>query len=1162
MRVSKVKVPVENGHEEMVLMKRSNEKGMLVYSSSDSEGGTPRTDEIIPKKKKDSFRLSITNKTLAKPKKENDEYKALRALIEGEHPNWYDLRGINKERPTKEYLNPRFQGTFKYIIDDRGTKIEFNLAELIIKAKSQQSLSPMAKYYNWKDWFIKTKGDALKKSIKNNRIQLDAEEDSLLSHRKQALRQWTKEFSDKGELDLTAIQGTYHFDGLMAKLKEPKLQEEEKNGKKYKKYNEYHCALKKALQAHQKEIFGSREAPNKENRENVQLYVYNMEVAKYLEHYFPVKKSARRNTEDDNEHYLQPGTIKRTVTHQIENAVRLDRIQQGKFEHHECDKPEAISSKRLTEIKADEAFALHLSELCTFAANNIRNMVDKEQTKDVLGKDDFQASLKKNTFNKNLFKFFYDKADPSSDDTYTLRSPDDNDKWAMQQAVAQIRHKVVHYRKEALEKIFAIDSFNGSSKYTDTIFKQCLENDKKKLPEYFAEQLKTGKVLDYYPMKELQNFLSNHQFKLYRSVVPFAPGFKSVMETGRNHQYADGKAIFYDLELRCYLEKKDKYVESGGDGEAYEARYFLMKLVYNNMFLPEFTEDNPQLFRCSVRFVLDRNQEQADEQARRKAKSKGRRDWQSQRAKAWAFRDVPPMKTETSVHKYMAEVQSSLMLEYNKKKEELEQQAKHPGDDEEVRQNFKKFLLQVFAKGFDDYIRDNHLDFILHPQKEEGHPNDKEDAIVESCRGAVSSDTINVSDNSHIAFYTFCKLLDANHLSTLRNELIKYRSTTEEEKMAQDNIKKTQQLLAIVELCLFSADAVLLPDSKKEKKSEAEKNKELDTYADYIEKDVAYKDWPIYNQQSESEEDKVTPVIHRTIALSHNYGTETLLKAVIRQKPEFLIAQDEYEEWENLKKKVESKDGAGVQRVQLHKQWVEAQNNDKSIKVAKERHFVTDFMAQNQGEYKNLCDTIDRYDWLDNKLKFEHLRRLHNLTIEILARLCGFVTLWERDFRYLYINAKAKDWVTEELDFSKGMPKPWKMKEEEDKKFYLRTFGYSGENRDIRNHIAHFNYLTTAAGECSLIELINNVRKMLFYDRKLKNAVNKAMIKLFDKHGMELKFKRNADDTFSIAELKAKSIYHLGTKGKRKEAEQVKTPQVTGDFCEMCRVLLEFKNEG
>jgi hypothetical protein len=359
----------------------------------------------------------------------------------------------------------------------------------------------------------------------------------------------------------------------------------------------------------------------------------------------------------------------------------------------------------------------------------------------------------------------------------------------MQQAVAQIRHQIVHYRKAALEMIFSIGTYVVDSDkqpplpYNETIFRQCLANDKVKLPEYFAEQLKTGGVLDYYPMETLKAFLSSHRFALCRSVVPFAPGFKNVMSEGRNYQYANQRG-FYDLGISWYIKKKEEAYE--GDTDRYEARYFLMKLVYNNMFLPEFTGGDGALFRASVGEVLKKN----EEYAKRK------------NPKAWAFKEVPCMKPDDTVATYMASVQSRLMMEENLKMEKEEKGG------EEAKINFRKFLLQVFVKGFDSYLTAHaEMAFIMQPVLLEKTPsrNELKDDIQSVCGEAVSSAMIDENDSCHVAFYTFCKLLDAAHLSTLRNELIKYNSAA---KTGTDNIGNIEQLQAIIELCLLGADVV------------------------------------------------------------------------------------------------------------------------------------------------------------------------------------------------------------------------------------------------------------------------------------------------------------------------------------------------------------------
>lgn len=54
-------------------------------------------------------------------------------------------------------------------------------------------------------------------------------------------------------------------------------------------------------------------------------------------------------------------------------------------------------------------------------------------------------------------------------------------------------------------------------------------------------------------------------------------------------------------------------------------------------------------------------------------------------------------------------------------------------------------------------------------------------------------------------------------------------------------------------------------------------------------------------------------------------------------------------------------------------------------------------MTGDMKEYVKICSAIDRYNWLDNKVHLEHINKLHNLTIDILGRMAGFNTLFERE---------------------------------------------------------------------------------------------------------------------------------------------------------------------
>ncbi|MDR0422062.1 MAG: type VI-A CRISPR-associated RNA-guided ribonuclease Cas13a, partial [Proteiniphilum sp.] len=772
MKISKVKVRVNKKEDRMVLIRRTQAKGSLVYDHETGRpAGTDETDNILPDQKRDSFILSIQNRTVPKEriirnslKKEDfDErfyYAMLRIIRIDRVEISKELAGASEEK-INSYLNHRFKDKeFKYT---RGNEeISFNLAKLIAESIRVGSVRPMKPYREWAEQYILTKSEKLKKSVKNNRIAIDnpeiAEDAGAagFSPRKRALLEWEDEFlKNGGKINLDEMHSLYDTDGLAKSLKEVTYTLNDRGG--IGNTNEYHRDLKKALQTHQRKIFGSSE--NRINRDNVRLYTYNLEIVKYLEHYFPIKKSKRSATQETIEYYLDAVRLKNTVRKQLENAVQANLLRQGKFEFHGGEDGrlgKGIDSSSLSEQKADEAFVLSLIGSCAFAANNIRNIVDPEQTDDILLEKKLEKSLQESRVNNDLFRFFY------GFDIDDREITDDVFK-AMREAVTGIRHNVVHYKARALEEIFSIGEL-----HLPEIFRNRMKNELNNAGAALAGQLKTGGVLTCFPTDKLNHFLKNNEFELYRSVVPFAPGFRKVVRGGINYRNAEGNDTFYDLELSLYREKDSRK-------ELWEARYFLLKIIYNNLFLPQFTSNRKE-FENAVYYILRKNREQAQK---------------SENRHAFAFNGIRRMDSNESITSYMAHIQSCLVLEKSRKK----------NTDKEESLNFEKFVLQVFIKGFDTFMMNNPtLDFVraeFPEEQPEGTKQEKADRlnlrekeITKNIR--LKTTTIQPDNTAHIAFHIFCKLLNASHLSALRNEIIKYRSAR--------STGNYTHLLAIIEL--------------------------------------------------------------------------------------------------------------------------------------------------------------------------------------------------------------------------------------------------------------------------------------------------------------------------------------------------------------------------
>ena len=1128
MKVSKVKVKVGGGRssERMVFMRRTSKIGSLVYED-EQRNGKPETDDkttsILPDKKRDSFILSIVNKTI--PKKEivkknlgkgfvKEYYDAIAGIINSflekkivDRKHYIIVNKLTEEE-IKQYLNHRFQeANYKYVRDKE--EVNFNLSKLLKESAKSNSTAPLQPYKEWAEWHIETKSVRLIRSIQNNRLVIDTQEEAEnMSPRKRALLKWENEFLLSHKLDLQDVEKTYLIDDLIHALHEVTYTT---NDKGFINGNEYHRFLKKALQSHQQNIFGSRETPNKINRENAELYSYNMEVVKYLEHYFPIKKTNRRNTPEVKDYYLNG--IKDRVRKQLENAVRNNLVRQGKYTLHTLT-TDTANSDNLSKIKADEGFALTMLNQCAFAANNVRNIIDPTQVEDILLDRPFNESLKK--FNSaqmlHLSSFF---------DVKEFNEP----LRAIRDAVAKIRHNIIHYKVNALNVIFKIETFGSTEKqYKDTIFGSLLQADMMNVSESLAKQLMTGNVLEYYPMQELKSFFSKNSISLYRSVIPFAPGFKRVMKKGENYQNAnnkDDKSKYYNLKIESFLPQ-ESFTK-----EAYDARYFLLKLIYNNIFLPKFTEST-DWFKSTVNGVIALNRE---ENVRKGKKHK------------IAFAEIRPMDLGDTLGAYAAYLQSCAIIEANKKPDAAK--------DETVLLNFEKLILQIFIKGFDDFLRRyGMLKFVQQPslqfksgaKDETTQRKDWAKEIEGSLRAPVNE--INPTESSHISFYVFCKLLDASHLNDLRNELIKYYRS---QSHRPQKIKNIKYLLSIIELCLLSVDA-----SELNKLFTDANNSINDRLLAFLEKNKTVTDYEDLYTQSDNE----TMVLHRTIAKTYKYGTRKVLEQVIDSNPSYRVTVGEYQEWRSLKENVEE---WIARREKLHAKWVKLERVPKM----KEGEMTGDMK-----EYVKICSAIDRYNWLDNKVHLEHINKLHNLTIDILGRMAGFNTLFERDLQYYCnCNEKVRSLLkpdsSEGFDFSKGLPKFT----EEQNSILFQTFLVEGY-RDTRNFVAHFNFLNSfedsySKNRYSLIDVINRLRKQFKYDRKLKNAVSKAIIKLFEKHGMVLilSFPEEAHELV-VKDVFPRKITHFSKLKLDKKIEQkpkVETDMVPKEFCAMCKSLLELK---
>lgn len=1290
MRITKVKVEgaSKDGkkREGMVLLQREVEKSSLIldkFSPNQKRQNQPNdlTSEIIDKYKNRSFELSLLKQTLTSKgnfgKGQNGQlpyYKLeriIKDLVKAAIYNKYidsnqyskdlsDLKEYRKELPY--YISRKFREELKYI-DAQDKPQTLNLVACLQKAVDSGNITDLFSYKEWAVAYLKRKKAMLKKSIRNNRIatnSIPTDEALPPSKRRQALLLWQKEYekniistkaekaTDKKEptkyIDLDDFYKRFNIEELCKSLlatlnKEFEMLKENLQKKAKDKGNlakPFHvgvpimtsnvcAALKKTLQTHQTTVFGKStevaegsdhalRATFKTNREDCQLYAYNLEVVKYMEHYFPIKRKKILPTQKQAEYYLNVNTIKSRIQFQLENALRMQAIQQGKLNHHDLGKE--VNSNLLASIKRDEFFMLNFIEACFFATSNLRNIIKKESNDDILGKKCFSSALENmSTFDEELCRLFFGES--FKDNKQAL--------WAMRGAIQQIRNNVVHYKKDSITKVFNINDFEypgGKDKqasYADTPFKSMLQESSEHIADHYLEQLRSNNVLRFYDVKHLKEFFGAHSLSLHRSSVPFAPGFKNVYKTGANLQETNR-----NLRLKNFLLKADNGAQvaqpkSQGSSSAtlppsqtklspaYDSFRFILKLIYNHVFLKQFLDSsNQSQFKEVVNFVLDQNKENAN-------------------GEKYAFKEIRHMADNENAADYMSYVHSTFVQEEEKK----ESQQKIKGDD--VRNNASKFINQVFIKGFDNFLSTLGISF-LHTPCLDNQNREKEDEDYEAIEIKVAS-RLDSNENCQIAFFTFCKLLDNNHLSDLRNELLKYAATSKE----MESQKKDHFAFDIIELCILENDKFItfkdekcksLPDTEKEtdKTSEISYQRFLSPYisGEQQSDNCVWKE--LYYQT-----DNKTSVNYASIALIRKFGTQKLLEEVITVDAK--ITEENYREWKQLKSKIDEKMN---RREELHAAWEKAK--DHRTKKSKNTFNNTEKEDKKKEDaekkvYLDLCKEIERYNWLDNKLHLVHLKTLHNLVIQILSRMARFVALWDRDFVLMdasrtedtyrltsfvnitnlsdssfqdnkgIIKRNKKDIISRNSEFNinsefKEIEQCLKSK----LAYYEKSFNLTEANVETRDTIAHYGYISqffpekkSETDDCqvvgneaisqiiskkqpkykqapesvSLIELINRLRSLMAYDRKLRNTVSKSIINVFKQNGMELKFKFKYSDYDSneknhlleVESVTSQKIMLLkGSKiveGGKKISLSI--DQVSEEYCKLCKRLLELK---
>lgn len=216
-------------------------------------------------------------------------------------------------------------------------------------------------------------------------------------------------------------------------------------------------------------------------------------------------------------------------------------------------------------------------------------------------------------------------------------------------------------------------------------------------------------------------------------------------------------------------------------------------------------------------------------------------------------------------------------------------------------------------------------------------------------------------------------------------------------------------------------------------------------------------------------------------------------------------------------------------RTDIHAKWVKSNGNLDPKEVAK---------------YKKAIRIISKHRELSALVRLINHVQVQRLQMSVLGRFVDFAGIWERDLYFAiiglmleYNKSPDKIFTTPETLKMVGQGQIIaalrKMNDPDIEPMMKKFFGddyLDGRNGKaaIRNKIQHLHFVTKAPDKTqNLTTLTNDMRRLMSYDRKLKNAVSKSIIDMMTRENMGLEWKMK-DHQLCNAVLYTHQAQHMG----------------------------------
>ena len=837
-------------------------------------------------------------------------------------------------------------------------------------------------------------------------------------------------------------------------------------------------------------------------------HLVEIEVNQLLKNYVYSKRSTNKEKLENIFEYCK---LKNLVKNKLVNKLNSYIRNCGKYNSY-INNNDVVNSEKISEIRTKEAFLRSIIGVSSSAYFSLRNILNTDNTQDITNKvkgevEKLYQENKKVKLEERLKLFFGNNFD--------INNQQEIEDFLMNidKIISNIRHEIIHFKIEAnAHSIFDFNNVTLGNK-AKNIFNNEINEERIKFKIF--KQLNSANVFDYLSDENITEYMGKVIFSFTNRNIPFVPSFRKIYNRVQD--------------LANSLKIKEWKISDESEGK--DAQIYLLKNIYYGEFLDEFLNEENGIFISIKDKIIELNRNQ------------------NKRTGFYKLEKFEKIE-EKNPKKYLEIIQSLYMINI----EEI---------DNEEKNIFLDFIQKIFLKGFFEFIKNNY-NYLLELKKIQDKKNIFDSEMSEYIAGEKTLEDIgeineiiqkieitkidkilNLTDKIN-CFYLLLKLLNYKEITELKGNLEKYQILSK-----TDIYEKELILLNIVNLDNNKVKIEKFKISAEEIGKFIEKisrNKKIKTFEELRNFEKRENTGEYYNVYSDDKNIKNI----RNLYNIKKYGMLDLLER-ISEKSNYCIKKEDLEEYSELRKQLED-EKTNFYKIQkdLHYEYQK-----------KYKNFSKKNNPEDYEKYKESIKNIEKYVHLKNKIEFNELNLLQSLLLKILHRLVGFTSIWERDLRFRLIGEFPDELdIIEIFNHNNRNNSVYKSGQicPKYEQFISTHIEYQNNNKMknikfddnnfIRNYIAHFNYLPTP--KYSILKMIEKLRELLDYDRKLKNAVMKSIKDILEEYGFKAEFVINSDKEIILNSIKSTEIIHL-------KKNDLKSHRNSEDLCKLVKTMFEYK---